>query len=293
MHGNEPSGFYAVHKLLQRLHKADFLQKKVYFIFLNMRAALYEPIFSKRHCDDEADMNRIWERPGKNQGQNSIVKHVKEFILKEEPEMILDFHNTTGNNPLFAIATGREKETLKFCSFFSDVIFCDIGKDTLIDWAKQHCMSITVECGRNNDPESHARADDVLKRALILGGAVEGDLEPHENIHLLHSPELVDVFTDDISFSETNTGKDLVLRPDLDRMNTIEIPKGTFIGWENKQGSIKSSVLDINDNTITTNQDCTFSMMTTVVDVIRKDTLGYVVKTEQGSIAELTKADKF
>src|SRR3989338_6152199 len=70
MHGNEPSGFYAVHEFLQNRAKQQKLQRTIYFLFLNPKAALTPPIFSTRHTDDESDMNRIWHDAGINIEQN-------------------------------------------------------------------------------------------------------------------------------------------------------------------------------------------------------------------------------
>jgi hypothetical protein len=287
MHGNEPSGFFAIHKLLQQLHKKDFLKKRVHFLFLNVRAALTAPIFYKRHCDDESDMNRIWGKDGINTEQNNTVKEFMDFIEKQKPELLIDFHNTAGHNPVFTIATKIEEDHLKACSYFSSTLWHSTPRHSIIDWTDQFCTSISVECGRNIDPESHDNADNILKRALVLGKAIEGELEHASTLKMLYEPSLVEVHTKDIAFAEKNTGQDIVFRPDLDSMNTVHIPKDTFLGFENKSGSITHPAIEVVNNRIITNQDCTFSMMTNVVDVILKDTLGYVVKTKEGSISSL------
>ena len=60
MHGNEPSGFHAFHDLLKKLRVEDNLQKTVYFVFTNVKAALYGRGFEVRFTPDQSDMNRIW-----------------------------------------------------------------------------------------------------------------------------------------------------------------------------------------------------------------------------------------
>ncbi|MFC1741824.1 succinylglutamate desuccinylase/aspartoacylase family protein [Nanoarchaeota archaeon] len=287
IHGNEPSGFYAIHNLLKELYKEDFLKKKIYFIFVNIRAALQEPHFTKRHCDDESDMNRIWGNPGVSGKQNKDAEDIMGFLETKDLKLVLDFHNTTGDNPVFAITTALDAKNLGMCSFFCIVVFHKPGMKTFIEWSKKMCTSISVECGRNNIGQSHKNAEEVLIKTLVIAGAMDGKVEAKTSLKLAYDPTLVETITEDIAFSEINTGEDLVLRPDLDKLNMITIPKGTHIGWQNKEGSITHPVLSTTDKKITTNQDCTFSMMTTVVDVIKKDTLGYVVKTKELQLSKL------
>ena len=255
MHGNEPSGYFAVHKILQKISKQHNLKKKVQFVFMNVRAALEGETFSHRFCDDESDMNRIWGVPGTNSDQNNVVKFMMNFIEKSKPELLVDLHNTTGSNPVFAITNSFEKETLEAAAVASNIIWLHSSKSTLSKWATNICPSITIECGKNIDPRSDDNAVTVLRNLLIHFGALEGTTEPNENIRLLYEAEPIEVKTHDIYVADENSGHDIVLMNNIEGFNTVELnnrgtdPKILFANLEkllsipSKKNSAESSNL--------------------------------------------------
>lgn len=278
MHGIEPSGYFAVHKLLQKLRKNNPLTKQVHFIFANVPAALEGEPFSHRHCDNEDDMNRIWDKPGTNKKQNQLINELKTFLTSAQPGLFIDFHNTTGHNPVFAPVPSLDEDTLNKAACLTDFLIYIPWESTSIGWCKRLCTSICVETGKHDEEQSHRKADELLTNALIIGGALPGTLEPATTLRIGHDPEKISVDPNaSIAFNEENTGEDLVLRPDIDTLNCKPLPAGTFLGWVNEPGATSHDKLDIKNKKLTTKEDLTFIMLTKQRDVIKKDSWGYIV----------------
>lgn len=287
MHGNEPSGYFAVHKILQKISKQHHLKKKVHFAFMNVRAALEGEMFSHRFCDDEQDMNRVWGAGSDNASQDRIVKFMMNFIEKNEPELVVDIHNTTGSNPVFAIINSLDKESIKAAAVASEIIWSHSGSNTIINWSKDICPSIGVECGKNIDPLSDDNAVTVLRNLLIHFGALEGEVQPKQNIRLLYEAEPIKVDTHDIYVADENSGHDMVLINNIEGFNTVELNPGTKLGWVNKPNIINNSAVEVVDRILKVRSACTFILITTCLDAIDKDALGYRAKQKLVSLQEI------
>jgi len=283
MHGNEPSGFYAFYDLLKKLKIKDELKKTVYFIFINVKAALSQPFFSIRFCEGQNDMNRIWENDGINNEQGEIVKQIKTFVREKNPELLVDFHNTTGNNPVYLLTPpGTEESLLREYSFFSDLILLHPGKGQLVGWCRKFYKCFLVECGKNTLEESHQRAKEVLRKVLIYSGAKEGVVETKDKVKVASDLKTVVLAPNTvIAFADENIGKDVVFRTDLDQLNTKQLSKGTFLGWVNKPGVIEHAKLEIKDKRLLLKEDATLTFLTTHPPAITKDCLGYFVDIKE------------
>lgn len=288
MHGNEPSSFFAAHRILNELYKEDNLNKTVYFAFMNVRAAIEGGLFANRFCDDEMDMNRIWgKQHSKNGLQEDAAKFIMRFITLHDPIMVLDIHNTTGANPVFAIISEFRKENIEAAAVMSDVVWYANLNGTLTGWVGQICPSITVECGKNIDTQSHENAYKAIKKLFMLCNALQGDVKPNKQLRLLHSVERIDVLSTDVEVSHKNTGNDVVLRPDIEEFNTVMLEPGTPLGWINKQDILLSSFVEVKDRQMILKEPCTFILITTYLDAINKDALGYRALQKKVSYSEL------
>lgn len=274
IHGNEPSGFFAMQNFLKQTRELD---KTVFFVFFNIRASLTRPFFTTRHCDDESDLNRVWGDAIGSEGQKSLIEEMKNFFLEKKPQFYFEFHNTTGNNPVFVPTPTLDSDVLRVASVFSDLILHYPSKDTLIGWLESKCCSLAIECGKNALEQSHHNAEEVLKKALVLSGCIKGSLEYKDEMKILCRPDKISVDNQaTIDISDENTGADLVLRKDIDELNLKEIPADFFLGFVNKN-VIEHEKLYIMNNELRTKQPCMFLMLTAIPDVIRKDALGYFV----------------
>ncbi|MBU0459830.1 MAG: succinylglutamate desuccinylase/aspartoacylase family protein [Nanoarchaeota archaeon] len=282
IHGNEPSGFYAFHNLLKKLRVEDHLQKTVYFVFTNVEAALHGGIFELRFTADQSDMNRIWLSPGKNEEQNELVTELKQFIKEKTPQLIVDFHNTTGRNPVYLITPPNlDHHHLKNYSYFTTFLSEDTDLTMLISWANQFVESFLIECGQNVAEQSHLNAQELLQRVLIYGKAKAGEIIPQKKVWVAIHPERVVVNSDNIAISDTNTGEDAVFRTDLDLLNTKPLPKGTSLGYINKPRIINHPKLEVINHELLLKEDATLILLTTHVPAIKATCLGYFVDVKE------------
>ena len=282
VHGNEPSGFYAFHDLLKKLKVEDNLQKKVYFVFTNVKAALYGDIFEIRFTPNQADMNRIWLSPGKNQEQDAIVSELKSFVKEKNPKLVVDFHNTTGRNPVYLITLPKiDYGRLKKYSYFTTFLSEDTEETMLISWAGQFCESFLIECGQNKSEQSHLNAKEILNRVLIYAGIVDGEIIPQKKVWIAYNPDRVVVNSKNVAISDENTGEDAVFRTDLDLLNTKILPKGTSLGYVNKEGIIDHPKLEVIDNKLLLKEDSVLILLTTHIPAITATCLGYFVDVKE------------
>ncbi|MCV6605101.1 MAG: hypothetical protein OIF34_07330, partial [Porticoccaceae bacterium] len=95
LHGNEPSGAKAFHRLLREGFKpvADTL-----FVVVCTGTALTEPVFTHRLLSGYRDMNRCFKPPFEDY-QGMLAKALIDTLAEAQPEAIVDLHNTSGDGP--------------------------------------------------------------------------------------------------------------------------------------------------------------------------------------------------
>lgn len=279
VHGMEPSGYYAIHNLLCEVKDGKNIPK-TYIYIANVEAAKHPPVFTHRYLPHQSDHNRIWDTPGKNTKQNNDITQVKKLLKQTRPKYVIDIHNTTGRNPPFTIVNSKGIETLRFASNFSNRIVYLPWKDTLAGYADQHVdVSITIECGKHDMMSSHVKAHECID---LIYNVVETS-SYKDRVLLAKDLNTIDVESDEISFSNTYE-KDHTFKREIDKYNFKKIREGTQIGWSRSRG-IKNKYLTLKNTKIHTNtQDLIFVMLTKNKDIIRKDTFGYVGKTETLSL---------
>ena len=283
IHGNEPSGFYAFQELLKKLYSQDYLQKTVYFVFANVKAALSSIQFDIRFTEDQSDLNRIWENAGKNTEQNQIVEELKQFIKEKKPQLLVDFHNTSGSNPVYLITPPNfDHSLIQKYSYFSTRILEDNDGRMLISWSDKICPSFLIECGKNISPQSHCHAQEILEKVLIFSQAQAGQIFFPEKIQIASNPSTFFVKPGtEITIADHNTGTDLVLRTDLDKYNDQLLPAGFFFGWANKPGIVEHEKMAIIDNQLLLKTEAALILLTTSIPAIQKTCLGYFVDVEE------------
>lgn len=283
IHGNEPSGFYAFHDLLRKLKDKDELKKTVYFIFANVQAALHGNSFEIRFTEGQSDMNRIWTKEGINTNQNAIVSELKQFIQEKNPQLIVDFHNTTGKNPIYLITPPNiNHNLLQEYSCFTTFLSEDTDLTMLISWSGQFYHSFLIECGQNTSDKSHQKAKELLEKVLIYGKAKDGELSFEKKVNVAYNPDRVVVNpAAEIEISNVNTGADIVFRKDLDDFNTNHLPLGSFLGWVNKPEMINHPKLEIINRKLLLKESATLILLTTHIPAIQKTCLGYFVNIKE------------
>ncbi len=288
LHGNEPSGTYAVHAWLRGGAKpaVDTL------IFLGaVEAALHEPMFSNRFLAGARDLNRCF-RPPFSGPEGELAREILQALEAAAPEALVDVHNNTGHNPPYGVGPRAGDRELDLVGLFGRrYVHSDLRLGAIIEATQDHFPSVTVECGRAGDPAADAVALAGLERFLgseRLGGErLEG--APFE---LLTDPVRVCVAPGTrLSFGDgVDPRADLTVSADVDRHNFESLPVGTPMGWVAGDGPWPLQALDAEgrelsrelfvkrDGRLETRRPIVPIMMTTNPGVALADCLFYVVR---------------
>lgn len=287
LHGNEPSGFIALHRWIKEECFKD-LVVNIRFIIVSIEAAQFEPAFTTRYLSGGKDMNRCFG-----------VKSLSDYYLRAElisscirqvkPEAIIDLHNTSGANPAFSVSCSASHQHLSMTSLFCDrVIVSHLKLGALLeqDFA---CPIITIECGGANDENSHLTAFSGIQRFCHLTDVL--CTESEHTIEVIYQPIrfLIKKGTT-LSYSDDLPSVGITLREDIESLNFGISYKGTHIGKTDQLGLANFCIEDehlhgkpedyfnIEGNNIITKSDLRVFMATKIPAIAVHDCLFYMVK---------------
>lgn len=225
-HGNEHTGVEAIQRLLAD-YGARPLPRPLWLFIGNPGAARH----GHRRLDDQPDLNRCW--PGTELPASAETRMLDEVveILRGEPLFAsLDIHNTTGESPHYAGVNILDDRCLQLARLFTrTVVYFTRPRGAQAQALLGLCPAVTLECGHVGDRSAAAHVHDFLERCLRLE-ALPAEPPPPGEIDLFQSVALVQV-PHGIRFRfGSGADADLVLDPELDRLNFVELEPGTALG---------------------------------------------------------------
>jgi len=288
IHGNEPSGFIALHHWLS---EKKIPEVNIRFILCNPDAATLPPEFSHRYLVAAQDLNRFFtlDNIAITKGTHSI-RHRAEQIIKVvtevNPEAIVDLHNTSGISPAFGVSICDSDKVLDLISLFTNkVIITDLHVGAIME-QNFSAPIVTIECGGSCQIQSHQLAITGLEKftnqkSIFDHHADKVDIHRHPcRIEL--KKDIVLGFGDYPLMTA-----DITLRSDAEQLNNQITPAGQLIGWYEKdnqlplvvkdeQGNNKLSVmLYLESGGIYTKQRLQIFMATKQLDIATNDCLFY------------------
>ncbi len=236
LHGNEPTGWQAVRQMLRASNGAGLPRALDLFIG-NVHAARQH----RRRLDGQPDFNRIWK--GWDGPESALVERVIGIVASRAPIAVLDIHNTSGRNPLYACYHRRRPDHLSLARAFSETVVCVEHPDTMLaSVLAQYAPAVTIECG---PPGNSAVEDEV---AMFLEAMLSGDALCAPPMLFEPPPVLRTVATvrvpDGVSFAVGDAGAELCLLPDLDEHNFQLVPPGTPIARVREDSAARLEVVD-------------------------------------------------
>lgn len=288
LHGDESTGLEALLRVLRRRRRFPF---DLHVVIGNVRAAVKPPGFAHRYLDDEEDFNRIWGAHDPTTMQRRAADGILGELRDAGLESLVDIHNTTGDNPFYAIVTRDRPETYNLATIFTTTLLrWDLGVQTLMESLEDRCAAIAVECGLPGIPESLAFAVDGLRRYLAAGPLVTDRVV--RDFDLLGQMRKV-IVRPEVRFrfgreSDLDDEVDLVLAAGGDVHNFVEVPAGHLIGWLHPDASlpVQATAVDgtdvtaahfaVDDGRLVLTAPTTPIMMARTVDAVRKDCLFYL-----------------
>ncbi len=221
LHGNEVSGWDAVRALFAEIADASTL------LFLgNLEAAAR----GVRALPGRADFNRVWEQG--ESAEVAVAAEVTAYVKAARPRMALDIHNTTGENPPYAVVSRLDAETLAYAGAFSNRALLATQPHGFQTRRFAHfCTAMTIEVGTPEDPSSTARATAFLA-ALLANGAPPNGARRSDSLSLYETAARVTL------------ADGTILDPGMQRFNFRTAPAGTAL---TRSGDLHATAADDRD----------------------------------------------
>ena len=284
LHGNEPTGFLAVQKLLQK-YQGQTLPRNLTLFFGNTQAAG----FNQRRLDHQSDFNRIWPgTPLSESPETEWAQQICDVMRQRGVFASIDVHNNTGLNPHYACINKLDDAFLHLGALFGRLlVYFTHPKGVQSGAFAEFCPAVTLECGRPDQPYGVEHAYQFINSCLNLQAFPDHPVAK-QDIDIYHTVAQVTI-DDSINFAFDDSCADLSLNQDLERMNFTEIQSGTVLG--EVKGSRMPLIAKDNDGKVITEQFFKLedgqlqiikptmpSMLTLNQRVIRQDCLCYLME---------------
>ncbi|MDD2759234.1 MAG: M14 family metallopeptidase [Methylomonas sp.] len=284
LHGNEPTGFLAIQRLLQK-YQGLSLPRNLTLFLGNTQAAR----FDQRRLEGQPDFNRIW--PGTllpESAETEWARQICRIMRGRKVFASIDVHNNTGLNPHYACINKLDEAFLHLGGLFGRLlVYFTHPKGVQSGAFAELCPAVTLECGRPDQPYGIEHAYQFIDSCLHLH---EFPAHPvvRQDVDIYHTVAQVTI-AEHASFSFADASADLYLSPDLERMNITEVGAGVALG-EVKGGKMPVIARDNDGMPVT---DVFFklvdgqlqlakatmpSMLTLNEQVIRQDCLCYLME---------------
>ncbi|MDX1694071.1 MAG: succinylglutamate desuccinylase/aspartoacylase family protein [Ketobacteraceae bacterium] len=248
LHGNEPSGFMAVHRWLS-------LQEKPSVNILCFIGGVYpakaEPGFFYRQLPDARDLNRCFREPFDTE-EGRIARAFLDALHEEQPECLLDIHNTSGTGPSFAVTIKNDAAHQALTSLFTErLIVTDLRLGALMEYSEKEVPTVTIECGGAQDEHAHALAYEGLMRYVTKHNVLS--LEKAEwGIEVLSNPVRIELkkATTILYDMAPTSGVDLILPPDIEHLNFGIVTPDKRLGWTGPKGLAALEAINRSGNNI-------------------------------------------
>lgn len=228
LHGNEDAGLQALQQFLMKHapHGGDTLARALTVLVGNVHAARS----GVRHLPDQPDFNRIWSNHDAHvSAYHGMAAQVIARMQHEPLFAVLDLHNNTGRNPLYACVSGSDKRHRQLAALFSPLVVKVDGLRSFSEAFSKLAPSICCECGEIGNRRGIEQAARLIERCMTLtteelNAVDDSALQVFEAYAEIHVPAQVR-----IGFSELHHDVDLCLSPDIDLMNFQPLPAGAVM----------------------------------------------------------------
>lgn len=228
LHGNEPSGVMAIHRLLR---EGVMPQTNLLLVLVSVEAALLEPVFRYRAYPQERDMNRSFNPPYSDSA-GRIAKQVLKLLDEYQPEAVLDVHNTSGKSPSFAVSTEQNWPHEALAAMFTErMVITELRMGSLMEQTQPQMPVVTIECGGAQEQAAHDLAYSGLKRFMTAQTLF--DVEHGMDMDIYHDPVRLELEEGlQLAFASAPVlGVDMTMLEQVDQFNFSLVPPGTLLGW--------------------------------------------------------------
>lgn len=288
LHGNEPSGFFAVYHLLRNQVRPAV---DLHCFVASVAAAREPPGFFYRMLPGEMDLNRCFKPPYTDSPQSRLAKGILDTLEQLQPEAVIDIHNTSGSGPAFGVTTFMDPRHEALVSLFTQrIIVTGLSLGALMEISESRFPTVTVECGGAQDAESH-----LLAREGLVQFACRSDvLTPQTadfSLDFFYDPLRLELRQNaTLTYSEQASPlHDLTLVPQVEHYNFGFVDAGTTLGYmadsiqatltlESSTGEERlTEFFEVVEGRLVPRQTLKLFMVTTNPEIARSDCLFYLV----------------
>jgi len=282
LHGNEPTGLFAVQALLKK-YAGSKLPRALSIFVGNVSAARHK----LRRLDKQPDYNRVWGDGG-DTAEHRMMSEVVASMSERGLFASIDIHNNTGINPHYACINKLETAFLQLALLFSrTVVYFTKPDGVQSNVFSRLCPAVTLECGQPGQAYGVEHAADYLDACLKLHEVPEHPVAP-QDVSVFHTVSIVKI-PEDVSFGFGSSNVQLQFVDDIDHFNFSEMPAGTHFGWRHDELS-QLECQDENGNDVSERYFCYQngnielammvmpSMLTRDEKVIRQDCFCYLME---------------
>ena len=228
LHGNEPSGMLAVHRLIR---EEVTPVTNILIVLASVEAALLEPTFRYRSYPGERDMNRSFNPPFSDSA-GRIAQQLLRLLERYQPEAVLDVHNTSGKSPSFAVSTEQSLPHETLAAMFTErLVITELRMGSLMEQTEPKMPVVTIECGGAQEQAAHDLAYAGLKQFMETQSLFE--IEHGLDMDIYHDPVRLELEQDlRLAFApQPVLGVDITMLDQVDQFNFTLVPPGTLLGW--------------------------------------------------------------
>jgi len=287
LHGNEPTGWEAVRRLLREYVPGGGnkeLPRGLSIFIGNVKAARH----GLRRLDGQADFNRVWPGGEIESPETAMMQQVVKIMQSRNLFASIDVHNNTGTNPHYGCINIIDNRFLRLAMLFSrTVIYFTSPRGVQSLAFSKYCPAITIEAGKAGDENGIEHAKNFLDACLRLTELSAKPLR-HEELDLYHTVAIIKI-PPKTSFGFNHEERTIQFNAELDKFNFSELPANTIWGkvYGNKvplevkseDGNLVTAEYFINSNGKLLNKVPIMpSMLTVDKRVIEQDCLCYLME---------------
>lgn len=291
LHGNEPSGLYALHEVLRQKIRPCV---DLHCFVMNVDAAKQAPGFVYRMLPHHKDLNRCFQPPFGDSDEEQLARALLDELQALQPEALIDIHNTSGSSPAFGVTTFMDERHDALVSLFTHrMIVTDLTLGALMEVSDSMMPTVTIECGGAQDRESRLVATEGLIRYMTLESVLEA-AHSEVSLEFFHNPMRLELLEgSDIAFGEHSLMPDgVTLLPDIENFNFGFVDSSNLLGFVS--GPLTANLtarrpdgadcladyFQARDGKLFPRQKLKLFMVTTNPEIARKDCLFYFVEAD-------------
>ncbi|WP_230970657.1 M14 family metallopeptidase [Nitrogeniibacter aestuarii] len=292
LHGNEPSGFIALHRWLRASKRPA---TNVVCLIASIEAARREPGFTHRALPGARDLNRCFRPPFDTDAPGRLAGQMLTLIEQLRPEAVIDVHNTSGSGPSFAVSINADARHLALVSLFTRrLVLTDLRLGSLMEISEHLVPTVTIECGGRLDANAHTVAwagiDHYFTRDTLWDA-----LPADDAIEIMYNPVRLELTeTCELAYARAPVSDvPLTLRPDIEHHNFGLTPAGTHLGWVHGAGlrdlfvarntahtCVLEDLVSLSSGELRTKRPLKLFMITTNPVIAKSDCLFYAVQDD-------------